>query len=472
MAHAARFNDAQVMFTLAMLSYEGTQNPNIGRLNDYLLRIALDESLAKLTPLQGEWEMAWGPVSYSAPFTLFADSAAFVARDRNRPSRLAVVIRGTNPFSAFDWVFGDVWVDRTVPWRYGDRSRSPGAALSLSSALGLSIIENMRWFEPPGFGLDEVADFVRDRVLVPAQWMTNQVVLPARARVRGVIDRARGALVHDLAKLRSAHASLEADVEPRLEGFLKAHESPAARRARDRFDRHFHRAAGALQVDLLHVMEGIERFESMLTPGEGILHFLRQEARAAEESGGDPLDVFVTGHSKGGALAPVVAQWLSDERRTRSGGWNRALDARVHCYAYAGPTPGNRAFARLVDRTLGTRGHRFSNRHDLVPHAWAVPSEHFEPHLDMEQVPELLRTELDASPKTIQLLKEVNDHLISSVAPLDYAHTLERARVFEGKPVEGSKSFLIQVLHQHTIAYAEELDLMSHLDLSDLFAQA
>ncbi|MEM7413775.1 MAG: hypothetical protein AAF430_26335 [Myxococcota bacterium] len=469
MEDARDFTLEQGCFTLAMLSYLGTQNASPDAINDVLLRVALDEALEKFAPVRGRWEMAWGPVTYTAPFTLFADSGAFIVRDRWKPSRLCVVVRGTNPYSAFDWVYGDIWVDRVVPWRFGNRTRVPGAALSLSSALGLSILENMRWFEFPDLGLEAFRDFIRQRLLAPAEWTAKQLLGPLQAELSGWIDRGRGALAREQTALLSERDALAHDLEQRLAAFARIRNAPSTLRLRKHLDHSLRRALGGAEIDLLHLMEGVQRFHSFLHPGQSIQGFLEQEVRRSRETGDGSLDVYVTGHSKGGALAPVVAQWLSDTRRTWRSGWNRELDARIHCYAFAGPTPGNRAFAQLSDRTLEDRGHRISNRHDVVPHSWAVPSRHFEPHLDLLQVPDLYRSTDHVSPRAHKLLSGLIDGIADDVGPLAYAHVGGDVRLFEGKLDEDSRDFFTHLLNQHTKAYIRELGLERYLNLSDLF---
>src|SRR2546425_1359822 len=82
----------------------------------------------------------------------------------------------------------------------------------------------------------------------------------------------------------------------------------------------------------------------------------------------DPLDIVVTGHSKGGALAPTLALWL---RETRAQGDSKDR-ARISFHAFAGPTPGDGAFARRVAKELNGPCRRVVNSNDVVPHAWAL----------------------------------------------------------------------------------------------------
>ena len=73
-------------------------------------------------------------------------------------------------------------------------------------------------------------------------------------------------------------------------------------------------------------------------------------------------ELYVTGHSLGGTLAPMVALWLSEQ------------DSRVAAtvLAFAGMTPGNRQFARLFDAgsCLSGRVWRYNNTLDTVGYGW------------------------------------------------------------------------------------------------------
>jgi hypothetical protein len=72
--------------------------------------------------------------------------------------------------------------------------------------------------------------------------------------------------------------------------------------------------------------------------------------------------VYVTGHSLGGTLAPVIALWMTT--------LSNKLVANVYCFA--GMTPGNAAFANLFGpgTALNGRVSRYSNTLDSVPYGW------------------------------------------------------------------------------------------------------
>jgi hypothetical protein len=73
--------------------------------------------------------------------------------------------------------------------------------------------------------------------------------------------------------------------------------------------------------------------------------------------------VYVTGHSLGGTLAPVIALWMT-------GLPNKTLLPTVYCFA--GMTPGNQAFADLfgAGSKLAGRVTRYKNTLDSVPYGW------------------------------------------------------------------------------------------------------
>jgi len=72
--------------------------------------------------------------------------------------------------------------------------------------------------------------------------------------------------------------------------------------------------------------------------------------------------VYVTGHSLGGTLAPVVGLWMT--------GLPNAVKPIVYCFA--GLTPGNTAFAALfgAGTPLAGRVKRYKNTLDSVPYGW------------------------------------------------------------------------------------------------------
>ena len=89
-------------------------------------------------------------------------------------------------------------------------------------------------------------------------------------------------------------------------------------------------------------------------PNQTLLQFLSN----ASSSG---LQIDVTGHSLGGALAPALALWLAE---------NLGEKAKISVYTLAGPTSGNADFAAYYESVLGNSTQRLWNPFDVVPLAW------------------------------------------------------------------------------------------------------
>src|SRR5262249_50213369 len=104
--------------------------------------------------------------------------------------------------------------------------------------------------------------------------------------------------------------------------------------------------------------------------GVDLLTFLR----TLSDERRDGLEVTVAGHGKGGALAPTVALWLREAHDSSDPGerWDEQRQSQIRCHAFAGPSPGNSAFAARIDARLGEDHHHLRNMNDLVTHAWQV----------------------------------------------------------------------------------------------------
>ena len=130
------------MVTLAGLAYRGFHDLLRGPAHADVVRRALLDGLRTMPPLNDEWSLVWGPVTSRSGPDAFDSAAMYVVRSRREPRRYVVAIRGTNPVSATDWLFGDFWVSTTVPWPYA--RAADHVAVSASTALGLSRSEERR----------------------------------------------------------------------------------------------------------------------------------------------------------------------------------------------------------------------------------------------------------------------------------------------------------------------------------------
>ncbi len=409
------FSDQQVTFTLAGLTYRGFDDLRLPIPHTDDLRRKLLDGLSSLSPVKDEWDLVWGPAASGSSLGGFDTNAMYVVQSRTAPHRLVVAIRGTNPVSGSDWLFGDLWVGRTVPWPWAN----DGAAISTSTALGLAAFQAMpkrgaSAFEASMGGILRGVAALMNDFEASATRARDALVVALNTDVRALETRVEALVTH------WCDPEQEQD---RLRKRLRENHPPAIHPERLHHTWHSP-AAGATDLDLLQ-----------------FLH-----ARA--ERAGEPLEVTVTGHSKGGALAPTVALWLRETRDDADDaeGWDPTRRARVRCYGFAGPTPGNAAFADRVGEMLGADHHRLANTNDLVTRAWNP--------VDIEAVPRLYGAE--TAP-----LKPLAELMADHVRPLGYTHIEVGAEGFQGRVGMG-RSLPAELVHQHMEAYLE------HLGLSDI----
>jgi Lipase (class 3) len=403
------FADERIMLTLAALTYRGFHDPLRGRMHEEAVTSALLDGLQTLAPVKNEWDLVWGPATGREPGQIVDSNAMYVARSRRAPQRLVVAIRGTNPVSVSDWVFGDFGVGETVDWPYA--TAADPAAVSKSTALGLAALQAMRSHAPAPRSTSDVAAFV--------------------ARTFATVERAVREGPRNL--LAATPAWFESQVRKIAERLQSA-----ATRAESLTDQR--RAAAAAPVapsDLRHKL-GAE-------PGpeadRDLLALLRSEAG----QGGAPLEVVVTGHSKGGALAQAVAVWLKDSLDSPDPQecWDPTRRARIECYAFAGPTPGNAGFARRVEQKLGPHYHHFRNMNDIVTHAWQVD--------ELRAIPALYGDRSAAFKKLVGIISnEVERH--------GYRQATLGVTRFSGA-LDTKRSFASEFVYQHLDAYLAEVGL-------------
>ena len=382
----------QVMLTLAGLAYRGFLDLLRGPAHADAVRRALLDGLRTLPPVEGDWTLVWGPATSRSGPDAFDSAAMYVVRHRREPARHVVAIRGTNPVAASDWLFGDFWVSTTVPWPYA--RASDRVAVSASTALGLSKLQAMR----------------------------SPSAAPAAAPGPGRVAAPRAALERQIASI--------------ADGWRRFVEGPTGWLE----DRVLERLKTAVSLPWMELRPRPPAPD----PGDDevdLLGFLAGAARGRAE----PLDVTVTGHSKGGALAAAVALWLTDALASADPAehWDAGRGARVSCYAFAAPTPGNAGFAKRLDRVLAGHHHHLRNRHDVVTHAWQAD--------DLTQIPELY-----APRHTV--LERLIPVIVSRVRELDYRHPRTGVTTFAG-PLDPARPVAAEFVHQHLDAYLTQLGL-------------
>lgn len=435
----------QQLLTLTLIAYQGYAELVHGPEAQARLAKKIEESLRSFEPLEEAWELVWGPGMYRSRLSLLDDVVVYVARDMREldKPRYAVVIRGTNPVSAFDWVFGDFWVGQTVAWAWG--TPEPGAALSMSSALGLAVMQRL---EAPGdvpaaFGLD-----------LGALWDGVQAKLERleEAAVRKV-ETAASSLVTHLDELGIIEEI--DDAEARTLTLVQRHGSKAWKAARAAFGATFGKLSAELQQALLHgIVQRAEQQQDAM-PGANLASFLSTLTEDAQP------EILVTGHSKGGALASVLAKWLADTRGPLAAEherWDPDRAATVSCVTFASPSPGNKAFADSFDNGLRERSLRVANHNDIVTHAW-------EPALILELPGLYPHPPVVPLPGLGPLARLVVNHTRSK----HYHHAPGPVELFEGGIANNQKTFPTQVIYQHLEAYLHHLDLADIIDRERVF---
>ncbi len=454
--------EGQVMLTLAMLSYRGFSDLRPGHLALDHLRRVITDGLETLEPLRGRWQLAWGPAAYQAPFTLFDENVMYVVRSTEPPPRFVVAVRGTNPISAFDWLFGDLWAGVLAPWRLGGPD-APEAAISLSTALGLNVLGHLR---SPGDDPSAAAAIWRvvdERVGDPVRGAVRTVTRPVSHLLATALRRAGMDVRADLRQLRRRREELAgADPAERVAGLLAMRFSEPAQRIYNLVKSVDQKLGDRPHQVLLGMMEGSFHLRTRLAPGATLFEFL---ARQMAEVG--DADVVVTGHSKGGALSSTLALALTQSQGEATGKrrWDPDRRATVSCWSFAGPTAGNRAFAELSDQVLGTRCHRVFNRLDIVPRAWVVADpDHAGPSIT--DVPDLYGPGVHRIPGLDRLAAAI----AADVGPLDYGHLEADARMLAGTVAPDRTLFLDQVAYQHMEAYLEMMGLGEFMDVETFFS--
>ncbi len=447
-----RFTEKQVMLTLALSAYRGFAYFTPAVMRRAQLRSAIAEALRDLPPLQGRFRLVWGPSTFRAPLTALDDAAMYVVADLRHTDRYVIVIRGTNPVSAFDWVFGDFWTARTIPWRPGSDAGDSDAAVSLSSALGLAVLRLMR--SPAATpGLTGVAwRFLSEGLSDPLRRAVRKPLRAAGDSV-SVLTQALPMLRTNLRRVQRSLRALPSDPEERVRRLTAVWTAPAVASVLEHVDTLLEEPGEDADLALLRLLSGTARIRSLLTPGPDLVGFLASVVASTDE----PVEIDVTGHSKGAALATTLALWLAEEK---AADWDPAGSAEVGCYAFAGPTAGNAAFAARVDQILGTGNRRVVNVLDIVPHAWTIRGEGSTEDLYLDDIPDLYPPPVHH----IEALRPLADAVRSQVAHLDYQHPRANLQTLEGPIAPDVRPWLAQVAHQHIDAYIHELGLGGTLD--------
>jgi hypothetical protein len=130
---------------------------------------AITKAFAAAQPTIGNWQIVWGPAVPTQLIGPNSLNAMYVAKNVDSADYV-IAIGGTNFATIFDWLVEDMFVFSQVPWPYGFLEGlfvAPGSAISLGTALGLSVLQSMRPdADLPGGG-KTLVDFLRTIVTQP-----------------------------------------------------------------------------------------------------------------------------------------------------------------------------------------------------------------------------------------------------------------------------------------------------------------
>jgi hypothetical protein len=117
--------------------------------------------------------------------------------------------------------------------------------------------------------------------------------------------------------------------------------------------------------------DGLQALLTMTSPTQG--QTLGQVLAGLASRATTGLDLLITGHSLGGALATVLGLYLADTVGQWAGG---SAPIGLKTYTFAAPTTGNAAYAAYYDARSGLadvswQAFRIYNTQDLVPFAYA-----------------------------------------------------------------------------------------------------
>jgi lipase (class 3) len=411
------------VLVLAALTYRGFADNHSVDIQNAFVGQAISNGLATLSPVRGQWDLVWGPATSRAG-GLVDSAVMFVVRNAQNRDRYVVAVRGTNPISVHDWTYGDLNVATLVEWPFA----KDGAALSTSTASGLRTLLQMEWTPPGPAAQAEAKTHGVVGTLKDEATRTLEAIVRSGSKMRLPLLRRLAAPIESVFMSAFADGAATADV-PALMGRVLA------------------RNVTVTPSELLP--PGGEQHQAN---GTTLFDFLRTRAEESDR----PIDVTVTGHSKGGALAPALALWLTETRSSPAPNgvhWDRHEGPPVRCVSFAGPTPGNADFSFRIDSKLGDVHDRVINTNDIVPHAWERDS--------LLMIPELY--DRRSAP-----LRPLVDEIASGTAALRYRHA-ESGHISFAGGLDDDRSFIHEFIYQHLDAYIERFGLSSEMDALTFF---
>jgi hypothetical protein len=147
------YSQRQVMLSFAYAAYidnllTGASTPTL----DAQIKTDLQNALSAtanpvIPPVAGNWNVVWGPVTYTVPGSLYQDNMMYAVQladpGTGAPPQYAVAVRGTNGTVLLDWLVDDLDIVQTMPWPLGASAADAVGNVSESASIGLTALVGM-----------------------------------------------------------------------------------------------------------------------------------------------------------------------------------------------------------------------------------------------------------------------------------------------------------------------------------------
>lgn len=139
------------MLSLAYLAYIDELIPGIpspdAQIKTDLINALSATATNPIPPVAGQWDVVWGPTTYTVPGSYYQDNLMYVAKCNatgNGPAQYAVAVRGTNGKVLLDWLIEDADVVTMMPWPLGSSGSAVKGMISESTSIGLTTLLTMK----------------------------------------------------------------------------------------------------------------------------------------------------------------------------------------------------------------------------------------------------------------------------------------------------------------------------------------